>query len=230
VIVDLARHEVADDEVVALEDLMNRRWLVLHATGDRLEVSDVERVRVQTTVPAADIERVVGVGVDSGAYPVRPVAPVLDVHVCRFIAAGAGGLCQQRALWQSQVTFAVGSVFEQLAVPAQIALGRSDVRVRLDAVGAQRLLAHRYPTVGGRPWNDQVVATGHVERTKDRLDLGAAPLDEDALVTYSIAIERTWRVSHDVGDPHIAVAQNKPAAGHRVNAPARRHRQRGRGA
>jgi hypothetical protein len=191
VIVDLARHEVADDEVVALEDLMNRRWLV-HATGDRLEVADVERVRVQTTVPADDIERVVGVGVDGAAYPVRPVAPVLDVHVCRFIAAGAGGLCQQRALWQSQVTFAVGSVFEQLAVPAQIALGRSDVRVRLDAVGAQRLIAHRYPTVGGRPWNDQVVATGHVERTKDRLDLGAAPLDEDALVTRPPSGVRCW--------------------------------------
>jgi alkylation response protein AidB-like acyl-CoA dehydrogenase len=57
VVVDLARHEVADDEAAALEHLVHRRRLV-HPAGDRLEVRDVEGVRVEAAVPADDVEGV----------------------------------------------------------------------------------------------------------------------------------------------------------------------------
>ena len=72
VVVDLARHEVADDEVVALEDLVHRRRLV-HPAGDRLEVGDVERVRVQAAVPADDVERVLRRR--RGSMPASPPGP-----------------------------------------------------------------------------------------------------------------------------------------------------------
>ena len=53
--------EVADHEVPALEDLVHRRRLVDPA-GDRHEVLDVERVRVEAAVPADHVERVRRVG------------------------------------------------------------------------------------------------------------------------------------------------------------------------
>src|SRR5690606_14060933 len=49
------RAERADNEVVALEGLVYRRWLV-HASDDGLEVVDVERPRVEVSVPAHDVE------------------------------------------------------------------------------------------------------------------------------------------------------------------------------
>ena len=71
VVVDLARHEVADDEVVALEDLVHRRRLV-HAAGDRLEVGDVEGVRVEAAVPADHVERVLRHDVHGAGEPAGP--------------------------------------------------------------------------------------------------------------------------------------------------------------
>jgi hypothetical protein len=65
VVVDLARQEVADHEVPALEDLVHRRWLV-DLAGDRHVVLDVERVGVEAAVPADDVERVGRVG-EAGA-------------------------------------------------------------------------------------------------------------------------------------------------------------------
>ena len=62
VVVDLARHERADHEVRPLERLVHRRRLV-HPAGDRLEVVDRERPRVEAAVPADHVERVVGVDV-----------------------------------------------------------------------------------------------------------------------------------------------------------------------
>ena len=89
VVVDLARHEVADHEVPALEDLVHRRRLVDPA-GDRLVVLDVERVRVHAAVPADHVERVGGVHDDAAHDPVRAVAAVLGVHL------DVGALDEQR--------------------------------------------------------------------------------------------------------------------------------------
>ena len=56
--VEMARTERADDEVRPLEGLVRGRRLV-DPPGDRLEVVDRERPRVQEAVPADDVERVV---------------------------------------------------------------------------------------------------------------------------------------------------------------------------
>ena len=42
VVIELARHERADDEVRSLEGLVHRRWLV-DPPGDRFEIADIER-------------------------------------------------------------------------------------------------------------------------------------------------------------------------------------------
>src|SRR5690625_2908531 len=54
-IVDFTRHEIADHEIISLKHLMYRRRLV-DAAGDRFEIGDVERVRIQAPVPAHHVE------------------------------------------------------------------------------------------------------------------------------------------------------------------------------
>src|SRR5215207_4392003 len=51
------RAERAHDEAIPLEGLVHWRWLV-HATDDGLEVVDVECPRIELTIPADDVERV----------------------------------------------------------------------------------------------------------------------------------------------------------------------------
>src|SRR5439155_127121 len=58
VVVELAGHERADDEVARLEGLVDGRRLVDPA-GDRLEVTDVEPERPEVADPADEVERVV---------------------------------------------------------------------------------------------------------------------------------------------------------------------------
>ena len=52
------RAERADNESVALKSLMHRRRL-MHLPDDRLEVPNVERPRIEVSVPANDVERMV---------------------------------------------------------------------------------------------------------------------------------------------------------------------------
>ena len=130
VVVDLARQEVADHEVVALEDLVHRRRLV-HLAGDRHVVVDVERVGVEAAVPADHVERVGRVGHpgadDAGA------GAVLDQHL-DVVALG-----EERLGRAVQVALAVRRVLEELPVAGQVALRRRDVAVRLDRVELARL-------------------------------------------------------------------------------------------
>ena len=127
VVVDLARAEVADHEVGALEDLVHRRRLV-HLAGDRHEVLDVERVGVEAAVPADDVERVRGVGQPGADDARRAVAAVLDEHL------DVGAVLDERLLRAVQVALAVRRVLEELAEAGEVALGRRDVAVRLDGV------------------------------------------------------------------------------------------------
>jgi hypothetical protein len=78
--VDLPRHEVANHEVVAFEDLVHRRRLT-DAAGDRLVVGDAEDVRVEAAVPADDVEPVLRAGVHRPCDAARAPTAVLDVDV-----------------------------------------------------------------------------------------------------------------------------------------------------
>ena len=109
-------------------------------------------------------------------------------------------------------------MLEQLAVLAQVALGRRDVAVGLDADGAQRVLgrALRDPAVGRGPRDDDVVALADLERAEDGLDPGPAALDVDALVADAVAVPRARGAGHGIRQPHVAVAEQQPPAGDHV--------------
>jgi hypothetical protein len=79
------------------------RWRLVDPPGDRLEVVDGERPRVEVTVPADHVERVVGVDVP------RPTAPVPDQHL------DVGLVDQQRRVRSPDVPLAVRRVLQELA-------------------------------------------------------------------------------------------------------------------
>src|SRR5271165_3674052 len=72
-IVQFARHEAAEHKVWPFEGLMRRRR-PMDAIGDRLEVANVEGIRVEIAIPAYQIERMLIIlirhqfAVDTNAY------------------------------------------------------------------------------------------------------------------------------------------------------------------
>ena len=122
----------------------------------------------------------------------------------------------QRPVRALDVALAVGRRLEELAVARQVPGGRRDVRVRLDHVAAQRLVAARDPAVGGRAGEEHVVAAGDRERAEDRLDHAPPGLDVDALVADRVAVEGRRLPGDDVGDPDVRVPQHEPPARHGV--------------
>src|SRR5699024_6325411 len=204
VVIDLAGHEVADDEVVTLEDLVDGGWLV-DAAGDGLEVVDVEGVGVQAAVPSHDVEGVCGIGVAGAGDAAGAVSAVFDEYVDVFTLdeEGFGGT--------AQVAFAVGRVFEELAVAGQVALGWGDVAACLDDVGAYGCVAGGCPAVGGGARDDRVVAAADVEGAEDGFQAGGAGLDVDAFVADAVAVQLRGGAGHDVGDAYVVVAEDEAA-------------------
>ena len=225
VVVDLARHEVADHEPVAREHLVHRRWLV-HPPRDRLEVRHVERVRVEAPVPAHHVEGVCRVDVPGAGDP--PAPPVLHqhLHVLRRFRA----IHEERLGRAVQVALAVGRVLQELPEPGEVALGRRDVGVRLDCVEPKRFGPDRHPAVGGGPGQQHVVALPGGERSEDGLDDRTAGLDVHALVADRVAVERARLPRDDVGDAHVGVAEHEPPPGHGVQRPSSPRRGTGRAA
>ena len=224
VVVDLARDEVADDEVPALEHLVHR-WRLVDAPRDRLEVGDVEDVGVEAPVPAHDVERVERQRMHRAddASGSRPA--VLDEHLGLVARASAHVLRQQRTRRKPEVALAVGGVLEQLAVLRQVPLRRRDVRVGLDRIRAQGIPRRSSwdPSMRGGPRDDHVVARAHVERSEHRLHPSPTPLHVHALVTDPVAVPGRDQGRHRVRDAHVAVPEDQPASGDGV-APSHRRR------
>ena len=97
---------------------------------------------------------------------------------------------EQRLGRAVQVAFAVGGVLQELPVAREVPLGRGDVRVGLDHVAAQRLVAGGQPAVRRGAGEEHVVALAGRERAEHRLDGGGAGLDVDALVADRVAVQR----------------------------------------
>ena len=181
----------------------------MHLAGDRHEVLDVERVGVEAAVPADHVERVRRVGQRGADDAARTVAAVLHQHL------DVGALLDERLARAVQVALAVRRVLEELAEPRQVALRRRDVGVGLDRV--QPRLLGRQPPMRRRA-RDQHVVTGAVgQHPERRLDGAGAGLDVDTLVADRVAVVRRGGRRDDVRDPHVAVAEHQPAAGHRVH-------------
>ena len=210
VVVGLTRNEVADHKVVALKHLMHRRWLV-HTSGDRFEIRDVEHIGIQAAIPAHDIERMLVGHVDRPAQTTGARPSVLDVDL-------GATLGKQGCRGRTQISLAVGRVLEQLAEARQVPKRRRDVRVGLDHIGAQRFVAGRQPAVRRRPRHYDVVATADVEGSEYRLNRGRAVFDVHALVAHGVAVQRRRLRRNRVRDADIGIAQHQPATGDRVGS------------
>ncbi len=189
----------------ALERLVHRRRLV-HPAGDRLEVGDVERIRIQAAVPAHDIERVPRVRQLADPLPVPDQDRyVLATHDVRLDRA-------------PQVPLAVRRVLQELPLGGQVAPRRSDVSERLDGQHPHRLVTGRHHGVRRRRRDDDVVAGAHPELAEDGGHASGALLDVQALVAGGVAVQRRGPVGGDVPDPDVAVDHQLLPAGHRVRA------------
>src|SRR5947208_8897175 len=146
---------------------------ILDAAGDRLEVVDRERPRVEVAVPADDVERVI-------VEDVRLV-PVANADLDRELTPVAVRVQLRRRM---DVTVVVRRPFEQLPVLVAIPLrdldsaGRLEYEVPLLAVGPE--------AVGGAAGDDDVIAFGVGDVAEDRLERAAPLVDEDHLVALAV--------------------------------------------
>jgi len=134
-----------------------------------LEISDVERVRVQVAVPSHDVERMERV-----AQPGQPGA-VADDH--RQVLA----LDDQGAVRPAQVPLAVGGVLEELPGGGQVPPRRPDVPAGLDDQRVHRL-PRRHPAVNCPPGHHNVITGTRVDRAVNGLEPGGAVTKVNGLV------------------------------------------------
>src|SRR5262245_58029272 len=210
VVVQLAGAERADDEAGALEGLVHRRGLV-DAPGDRLEVVDVERVRVDVAVPADDVERVV---VEQEA-----LVAVADAHLEHVLT---GPVVGHELLGRVEVALRERRALVQLPVAIAVAVRGLDLAGGLEA--QPRLRPVVQPEAVGRPAGDHhVVVAAEGQRPEDRLEDAGALLDEQDLVALAVAVEdvRALRRLAD-RDLDVAVPHQQPPAVHRVALRAER--------
>jgi hypothetical protein len=190
VVVELAGNERADHEVAGLEGLVDGRRLV-HPPGDRLEVADGEAERPQVAIPADQVERVMRVVVGGDAIG----APHLDRELTTVLAR-----CHE--LRRMDVALGIRGVFEQLPVVVAVALGRLDLRGRLEVQDALGRALVRVQSPGRPDRQDEVVARAVAERTEDRVADAGPLVDEEHLVGDAVAVEHA--VGHRAGGSHDA--------------------------
>ena len=210
--VEHPRAERADHEVRPLERLVHGRRHV-HASGDRLEVVDVERVRIDVPVPGGDVERVI----------VQAVALVAgaDAHdelvVARLLVTDQLG----RAV---EVTLGERRVLEQLAVAVAVPVRGLELPGRVERQ-PQLLAGRRQDPVRGAARDHDVVVLAVGEGAERRLELPRAAVHEDQLVSFTISIEELLLgVRAADRDLDIVVVHHDLAPEHRVAAAGRLRR------
>src|SRR6267378_1351489 len=114
------RTERADDESVSLKSLMYRRRL-MNAADDRLKIVDVERPRIEVSIPADDIERMM--------IEHDLVDAVVLLHQNRKISHLVHGLDKRRT---PDVALGVRSAFDELPELVPIAFRPAHVSSALE--------------------------------------------------------------------------------------------------
>src|SRR5262245_15959061 len=198
VVVQLAGAERADDEAGALEGLVHRRGLV-HAPRDRLEVVDVERVRVDVAVPSHDVERVVVERV--------PLVAIAHAHDQLAVLAVA---VRDELRRRVDVAMRVRRALEQLPVAVAVPVRRLDLARRVER--QIELVALREEPVDRPARDDDVVALPVRQRAEGGLELARALVDEDHLVALAVLVERALLAHRPAdGDLHVVVPHQEPA-------------------
>src|SRR5829696_5809000 len=211
--VEHPRRERADHEVRALEGLVRRRRQV-KASGARLEVVSVERVRPDVAVPPDDVERM----------PVEQV--VLEAVPHANGDRELAGVVERLELHgRAEVPLRERRVLEQLAIAVAIAVRGLDLAGGVEADPELLLPVRQLPRVGRAPRDDDVVALAKRHASENGAHHAAPAVDVDDLVALAVAVEAI-QLRRRLGDRHldVAVPHQQPAAGDRV--PAGLHRVR----
>src|SRR5438132_2312574 len=119
-VVQVARHKRADDKIRSLEGLVHGRRLV-DASGDRLEVSNIEDPGVFAAVPADGIDGV-------------KVIPVAGNKITYFHAHFKVATLGMRFQFfrATNITLTIGGVLQHLTVFIEVTTRRFDRAMRLD--------------------------------------------------------------------------------------------------
>jgi hypothetical protein len=198
------RGERADDEAtVALEGLVDGRRLV-DGAGDRLEIVRVERERVDATVPADDVERVVHQCVSR-----EPGAVLDDDGVIAFFIAG------EQLTRAMDVAFAERGTESELAVVVQIAIRKSEIGPRFD--DEQIGLALELQFIGRASRNDDVVERLELQPAEVREQFAPPAVDEHDLVGRGVAEQLPLRFRRAAApERDVRVREHRHATGDRI--------------
>jgi hypothetical protein len=208
--VEVARAERADHEARPLEGLVDGRRLV-QAAGLRLEVVDVEAVRIDVAVPPDDVERVV--------IQDEALQPAPRAHDQLVRSGLAVGLQRRRRV---EVALGERRVLQQLAVAVAIAARRLDLAGRVERQPGLRTAVHPHPV--GRAARDHDIVVARVgQRPEDRLHGARSLVDEQHLVALAVAIEGVELLRRLAdGDLNVVVEHQDAAPEDRVAGGAQR--------
>ena len=186
----------------------------MEPTDDRLEVGDVQRVRVHAAVPADDVERMVAMDEPRQAGPVA--------HEHRDGIVGHVGVDHHEFGRRPQVALAVRRMFEELAEARQVLGRRGDVAAAGDDQRAERLVIRHHPAVRRRGGDHHVVAGTDVERAEHRLEPTVAVLHEHQLVADRVAVQPAVGAGLDPRDLDVVVGEQHGAPEHEIGVGAAR--------
>jgi hypothetical protein len=180
----------------------------VEASGARLEVVGVERVRPDVAVPANDVERV--------AVEQVVLVAVAHPHGHRELALLVMGL---ELLRRVKVPLRERRVLEQLPVAVAVAVRGLDLAGCVEADPELLLAVRQLERVRSRARDDEVVALPKRDAPEHGPQHAAAAVHVDDLVALAVTVEAVELLGRLAdGDLDVVVEHQEAAAGHRVTA------------
>ena len=148
---------------MALECLMNW-WRLMDSPNYRLEVTYVERPRMQVTIPADHVKWVMTVHMTAESS--------VQTNEHGHISA----LHQERLAWDSNITLAIWRVLKELTLCREVTMRWPNMPMRHDD---ECLDASGYPTMRRAPRDDQIITLAHVQYSENALNRRRAAMNEN---------------------------------------------------
>src|SRR5688500_769905 len=170
--------ERAHDEAVTLKCLVYRRRLV-DTADDRLEIHDVECPRVEVSVPADHVERMM------------VEHQLIDAIVLFYKQREVSLLVMRLELkWTTNVSLGVGRPFDELPEFVAVTFRVAHVAAALhdEQLGLRSLEINAVP-VQNATMNDEIVAFSELQIAENALQHALSLADVDQLVSLGIAVE-----------------------------------------
>ncbi len=200
------RAEAAENKIVALEGLVDRRRLVV-AADNRLEVVDAEGVGIVVAVPADDVA-----GVVCQRHLGQQVA-LLDDDGGRLLLVD-----RPQIFGHAPVALAEGRALDELAVLVAVALRRAYFPLRFGDEEALLALAEAV-AVQDSARDDEIVALRIRQLAEGGFERPAPVADVDDFVSLRVAVvELVFRVGKRHPERDVVVEHNCRAVEYRASA------------